>query len=45
MKKNVVSKLVEKIGLSTAIKSTNSSCAFFLYQPKQPKALARVIKK
>jgi cyclic lactone autoinducer peptide len=45
MKKNTVSKLVEKVGLSTAIKSTNSSCIWFMYQPKQPQALARIIKK
>jgi cyclic lactone autoinducer peptide len=45
MKQKLVSKLVEKVGLSTAIKSTNASCPWFIYQPKQPQALARITKK
>jgi cyclic lactone autoinducer peptide len=45
MKKNTVSKLVEKVGLQTAIKSTSSSCPWIMYQPKQPQALARITKK
>jgi cyclic lactone autoinducer peptide len=37
--KSVISRAVESIGTKSAEKSLNSSCFYYLYQPKMPAAL------
>ncbi|MDR0947696.1 MAG: cyclic lactone autoinducer peptide [Ruminococcus sp.] len=38
--KSVLSRAVEVIGTKSAEKSLNSSCVYFIYQPKMPAALS-----
>ncbi|MDR0974477.1 MAG: cyclic lactone autoinducer peptide [Ruminococcus sp.] len=45
MTKNILAKSLRAASLQSAKKSAGSSCFYWLYQPKTPKALASIVKK
>lgn len=43
--KKKISSVVSKVGYTSGVDSTGEICIFFLYQPKQPKALKKAARK
>lgn len=44
MKKNFVANAVAKVAKDTAMKSANSACTLFFYQPKETKRIKKLRK-
>ncbi len=42
--KKVIAKTIAKVAKKTATKSANSTCLFYFYQPKEPKAVKKLRK-
>lgn len=43
--KKKISSVVSKVGYTSGMDSTGEVCFFYLYQPKQPKALKKATRK